>query len=132
MQPFHIETRVTYKDTDKMGVVYYANYFIWFEVCRTEYFRNKGYPYKRLEDKNIFLPVVDAHCEYKSSATYDDLIQIYLTDLTVKGVRLIFSYEIKNKETGELIARGYTTHVFIDNHRKPLKIPPEVREIIEN
>ncbi len=66
--------RVSYAETDQMGVVYYANYFIWFERGRTELLRNMGLPYKDLEKKNLLLPVVQASCSYKASAYYDNII----------------------------------------------------------
>ncbi|MFC2140292.1 acyl-CoA thioesterase [Candidatus Auribacterota bacterium] len=131
MDKFFINHRVTYKETDKMGVAYYSNYLVWFEICRTEYFREKGYPYLKLEEKNIFLPVVEAYCRYKSPVTYDDEIKVCLSDIGVEGIRLKFTYLIKNKMNEATVAKGCTTHVFIDKERRPLKVPPEINNIVE-
>ena len=68
--------RVRYADTDQMGVVYYANYLVWFEVGRTEWLRDAGWNYRDMEEAGISLPVIEAHCEYRQSARYDDEIEI--------------------------------------------------------
>ena len=68
--------RVRYADTDQMGVVYYANYLVWFEVARTEWLRDGGWSYREMEADGIALPVIEAHCEYRQPARYDDEIEI--------------------------------------------------------
>ena len=73
------QARVRYAETDKMGVVYYANYLVWFEVGRNEYMRACGYPYSKLEAQDIFMPVAEARCRYHASAIYDDVLQIETT-----------------------------------------------------
>ena len=74
MYAHSLEIRVSYAETDQMGVVYYANYFIWFERGRTELLRNIGLAYKDLEKKDLLLPVVKAFCSYHASAYYDDIV----------------------------------------------------------
>src|SRR5262245_2188331 len=68
--------RVRYAETDQMGVVYYANYFVWFEVGRTDLLRDSGWSYRHMEDEGYSLPVIDAHCVYRESAKYDDDIEV--------------------------------------------------------
>src|SRR5262245_28192662 len=70
------QVRVRYADTDQMGVVYYANYLVWFEVARTEWLREGGWSYREMEADGISLPVIEAHCEYRQPARYDDEIEI--------------------------------------------------------
>jgi acyl-CoA thioester hydrolase len=121
-----MDIRVTYADTDQMGVVYYSNYLIWFEMVRTEFFRAKGIVYKDLEVKDrIYLPVVEAHCTYKSPVKYDDVINIsaYLSE--VGRCRLTFEYEIMKE--GKLTTTGYTKHVFINDSSRPIEIPEKIR-----
>jgi len=113
-----------------MGVVYYSNYLVWFEICRTEYFRSLGYPYVDLERKKIFLPVLESYCRYKSSLTYDDEARVYLTAVEIKGIKLTFKCEVENKRTNQIAASGYTKHVFIDQNNKPIKIPVEILKLI--
>ncbi len=110
--------RVRYKDTDQMGVAYYANYLIWFEVGRTEMMRNLELPYREFEKSNIFLPVLKAFCEYKQPARYDDQLTIVTRLESLHNVRLVFNYEIKRKD--ELLASGYTEHAFVNNNGRPV------------
>ena len=129
---FCFEIRVRYSDTDKMGVVYYSNYFTWLEVARTEMFRSFGLDYRSIEkDKQLALPVIEAHCQYKSPARYDDIVLIETKISKMKNTSLRFDYNLINKDTGKLLALAYTTHVFIDKNRKPVKIPEEIKEVLK-
>ena len=123
-----IEVRVTYADTDQMGVVYYANYLIWFEMVRTEFFRGRGIVYKKLEDEQkIYLPVVEAHCSYKAPIRYDEVITVSTWLSEVGRCRLTFEYEISSG--GKVTTQGHTKHVFIDSKSKPIEIPVDIKEI---
>lgn len=118
------ELRVRYKETDRMGVVYYSNYLVWFEVARTELFRFYGLVYKDLEEKGFFLPVVECSCRYKMPVRYDDLVRI-TTCFSVSGrMRLRFEYNVETG--GRTAAEGYTDHVFVDEKGKPVPVPQEV------
>lgn len=114
--------RVRYKDTDQMGVVYYANYFIWFEVGRSDFFRAMGMDYKYLEQNEIFLPVVEAYCRYKYPARYDDLLRITTRLNFLQEVKLGFKYEITDAERETLLAWGQTTHAFVNKSGKPIAL----------
>lgn len=118
----HNETkiRVRYKDTDQMGVAYYANYFIWFEVGRSEYFRGLGMSYKYLEQNEIFLPVIEAYCKYKYPARYDDELKIITRLNFLREVKLGFQYEILSAEKNKLLVVGETIHAFVNKRGKPL------------
>ena len=131
MRYFDNEIRIRYADTDQMGVSYYANYFIWFEESRTEYFRSLGILYTECEAKGIFLPVVEAHSRFHSSTKYDDLIvcRTWLSEL--KRTSLKFSYEVYNKKNNELVCEGWTIHVFINDNFKPIRVPQDVRNAVE-
>lgn len=123
-----IEVRVTYADTDQMGVVYYANYLVWFEMVRTEYFRERGIVYKRLEDEDkIYLPVVEAHCSYKAPAKYDEIITVKTWLGETGRCRLTFEYEVSRNS--KVLTTGHTKHVFIDSNSKPIEIPEKIRGI---
>jgi len=105
--------RVTYRDTDQMNVVYYANYLVWFEMGRTELLRQTGHTYKEFEDTGHALPVIHCVCEYKKPARYDDLIRIRTRILHLSRASIIFGYQIINENTGEVIAEGETRHAII-------------------
>lgn len=118
----HNETtvRVRYKDTDQMGVAYYANYFVWFEVGRCEYFRGLGMSYRDLEQNEIFLPVIEAFCKYKSPARYDDLLRVVTRLNFLEDVKLGFYYEIFHLGKNTLLANGETIHAFVNRKGKPI------------
>ena len=130
MKKHNIEVRVRYAETDKMGIVYHTNHFVWFEVARTEFFRALGLPYSELEEKGYFLPVLKAHCEYKSHLGYDDEATVTAFIAAHKGTRISFHYEVRNKSSGKLVATGYTVHAFMNSDGKPVKIPEEVLKAI--
>lgn len=113
------KVKVRYAETDKMGVVYYANYYVWFEVGRTEYLVKKGYNYRQLEIDGIFLPVTESTCQYRLSAYYDDVLIIKTKITKLKGARLIFAYQVFREE--ELLATGTTVHAFVDREGKLVK-----------
>ena len=123
--------RVVYRDTDQMGVVYYANYYVYMEIGRVELMRSKGSSYRELEEKGVYIPVVHCHCDYKKPARYDDLLRIRSSISMLTRVRLQFQYEIYQHERDELLATGDTHHVFMatEDHR-PMRIPAEVTEML--
>ena len=102
--------RVRYSETDKMGVVYNANYFDWFEVARTELCRLWGIPYTKWEEDGLMLPVVEAHCRYKHPALYDDQVQLWCRVTEVKIHSITFEYRILRGNDYKLIAEGWTKH----------------------
>jgi acyl-CoA thioester hydrolase len=107
--------RVRYSETDKMGIVYYANYLIWFEIGRTEFCRVRGFSYKDMEENDdAFLVVAESYCRYKAPAFYDDelLIRTHITELRRRSLR--FGYEIVRVSDDHVIAEGETGHVVTD------------------
>lgn len=123
--------RVRYADTDKMGVVYHSNYAIYFEVGRTELFREIGLPYDEMEKHNIMLPLVNLNINYKKPAYYDEVLTVRTCVKEKPGVKIRFEYEIRN-EKKELLCDGETTLVFIDMQRnRPTRIPTDIEEGIK-
>ncbi len=119
--------RVPYADVDQMGYVYYANYLIYFERGRNELLRNFGLPYVELEERGIMLPVIEAHCEYKKSANYDDQLSIIACAEEIKGIRAKLSCEIFRRD--ELLAYGYTWHVSVNSQGRPCKMPKSLLKL---
>jgi acyl-CoA thioester hydrolase len=125
-----INYRIPYADTDQMGVVYYANYLVYFERVRNELFRDSGIRYKDLESQGIMLPVIEAHCNYSKPAKYDDLITIKGQFTQLKGTRIKIDCSILLQE--EEIARGYTIHAFMNAETKrPTRPPKEITKILQ-
>lgn len=105
--------RVRYAETDQMGVVYYANFLVWFEIGRVELLRQLGFDYKTMEvEDDCFIPVVEASCRYKSPARYDDQLIVETAVIAVRGAVLKFRYRVV-RDT-QLLAEGETTHVVTD------------------
>ena len=119
--------RVRYAETDQMGVVYYANYLVWFEVGRTDLLRENGWSYREMEVEGFSLPVTEAHCEYKSSAKYDDDIQVKTTGTMVSPVRVRFNYEVARAGDGALLATGFTVHATLNLAGRPCRLPERAR-----
>lgn len=105
--------RVRYGETDRMGYVYYGDYAEYFEVGRVEALRSLGFPYRKLEDEGIMLPVFDMHVRYHRPSRYDDTITVRTTIEEMPSVRIRFRYELLN-EKGELLTEATTTLVFVD------------------
>jgi acyl-CoA thioester hydrolase len=122
--------RVRYAETDRMGVVYYANYLVWFEVGRTEWLRRSGRTYRDLEEQGLGLPVIQAYCEYKLGARYDDELEIATRARVVSPVRLAFDYAVVRTADGALVASGYTVHASVDRTGRPVRLPAAVKELL--
>jgi acyl-CoA thioester hydrolase len=120
--------RVIYGDTDQMGVVYYANYFRYFEFARSELFRARGGSYVTMERDGFALPVVEASCHYKASARYDDLIAID-TRVELRRASMSFTYEIRRDGEPQLLATGKTVHACIKEGR-PVRLPDGVIKLL--
>jgi acyl-CoA thioester hydrolase len=119
--------RVRYAETDQMGVVYHANYFVWFEVGRTDLLRSTGWTYREMEADGLSLPVIEAHCEFKQPARYDDELEVKTIGELMSPVRVAFNYEIVRQADGGLLATGRTVHATLDREGRPSRLPDRVR-----
>ena len=124
------QVRVRYAETDKMGVAYYANYFVWFEVGRSELLRTHGRSYRQLEEAGLLLPVIDAQCNYRAPARYDDTLTITTTGSLKSRARVTFSYEVSRQTTSELLASGTTVHAATDPRGRPQRIPATLQALL--
>jgi acyl-CoA thioester hydrolase len=122
------EVRVRYAETDQMGVAYYANYLVWFEVGRSEFCRERGFRYADLEALGFKLVVSDVHCRYRNSARYDETV-IVRTRLKGVNKRMVtFGYQILRQE--EVIAEGETRHLCVDSNGKTRSLPEKFLECL--
>ncbi|MCC6278452.1 MAG: acyl-CoA thioesterase [Oligoflexia bacterium] len=119
------EIRVPFFDTDAMGVVHHANHFRYFEVARIHHLRARGVNYKDWTDKGFHLPLVESHCRYRRPARFEDLLEVSVK-VSRQGVRFVFDYEMINKNTGELVATGYTHHVPVNDELKVIEPPQDL------
>jgi acyl-CoA thioester hydrolase len=121
--------RVRYAETDRMGVVYYANYLVWFEVARADLLRQTGWTYREMEETGVMLPVIEARCEYRRPARYDDEVEVRTEGRLESPVRLSFSYEVVLKASGQVAAVGSTVHAGTDPEGRPCRLPARLREV---
>ena len=128
--PHTLTVRATYADTDQMGMVYYGNYFTWFEMGRTELLRTAGLAYRAVEQQGVFLPVRESYCKYQKSVRYDDEIAVktWLTAATSATIR--FDYEISKENA--VLATGYTVHFFMNLQGRPIKPPKNIMAVIKS
>ena len=113
-----------------MGVVYYANYFVWFEVGRTDLLRNAGLSYLEMERDGFSLPVVEARCGYRQPARYDDDLDIRTLGTLLSPVRVRFDYEVTRAADDVVLADGHTVHASLDPTGKPRRLPRRVQDIL--
>jgi acyl-CoA thioester hydrolase len=123
--------RVRYAETDQMGVVYYANYFVWFEIGRTDLLRTLGGTYRDLEADGIFLPVIEAACQYIDSCRYDDELTIETTGRVLSPVRVEFTYTVIRARDGARAAAGRTVHAALNRDGRPTRLPAAVRAALD-
>jgi acyl-CoA thioester hydrolase len=121
--------RVRYAETDQMGVVYYANYFVWFEVARTDLLRALGWSYREMEQAGVSLPVIEAHCEYVRPARYDDELEILTAGRLLSPARMEFTYEVRLAAQTAVAATGRTMHASVDANGRPCRLPERIREV---
>jgi acyl-CoA thioester hydrolase len=121
--------RVRYAETDQMGVVYYANYFVWFEVGRTDLLRESGWNYRDMEVDGFALPVIEAQCRFRESAKYDDEIEVRTSGAMVSPIRVQFTYEVVRTADAVTLATGTTVHATLDRNGKPCRLPARVRTL---
>ncbi len=126
MTPIRTTLRVRYAETDQMGVVYYANYFVWCEIGRVEFFRQLGYDYKQMEiDDDCHLPVVESHCRYRAPARYDDEVVIETRVTAARSSVIKFSYRILRlgPDAEQLLAEAETVHVTVNKFMQKRNLP---------
>jgi len=120
--------RVRYPEADRMGVAYHANYFVWFEMGRTELMRESGCTYRELEDREgIHFPVVRAGARYLAPARYDDRLVVHTRLTSISGVRVRFEYELCEEPSGRTLATGFTEHATVGKNGRPRRMPELLR-----
>jgi len=124
--------QVRYAETDQMGVVYYANFLVWFEIGRTDFCRDHGFAYRDMEQQDgLYIMVAEARCRYKAPARYDDMILVRTRLKEVRRRVLIFGYEVYRQGTNDLLAEGETVHVITDRAGHPRALPEKYRELFD-
>lgn len=116
--------RVRYAETDRMGVVYHSNHFVWFEIGRVELLRQLGFSYLDMEEKDgCYIAVIDARCRYKAPTYYDDEVVVRTHLAYLRESLVQFGYELLRASNGDLLAEGDTTHIVVDKQMRKISIP---------
>jgi acyl-CoA thioester hydrolase len=125
-----ITLRVNYSETDQMGVVYHANYLVWFDRARTELMRATGLTYKELEQQGVYLAVAEVQVRYRAAARYDDLVRVRCWVRDLGSRRVTFGYAVDRAETGELLATGATSLVSLTHQHTLTRLPAHVCDLL--
>ena len=128
------ERRAQYYETDQMGVVHHSNYIRWFEEARVDFLRQAGAGYEKMEADGIISPVLSVSCQYKTMVRFDDQVVIRLGILSYTGIKLCISYEVRDRESGEIRCIGESSHCFLGKDGKPVSLKrqyPEYHKILQ-
>jgi acyl-CoA thioester hydrolase len=112
-----------------MGIVYYANYLVWFEVARSDWLRHQGWSYRDMETEGFSLPVLEVQCMYRQPARYDDDLEVKAIGQLLSPVRVEFAYEIVRLEDTAILATGRTVHAAVDRDGRPCRLPERIRSL---
>ncbi len=123
--------RVIYADTDMMGRVYYGRFYEYFEAARSHMLREMGLPYLEVERSGTFLPVLESHCEHKSSATFDDILIVRTIIRKMPTARFRIDYKVFKEGKGEIIAEGHTVHAFVNRDGHPVRPPKIMLDVLK-
>lgn len=119
---FDLPIRVRYAETDRMGLLHHANYFVYFEMGRVEFLRHKGYSYKDMEDEGSLIVLSDIGCRYRKPAYYDDLLTLRTIVERTTHVKIVHRYEVYRG--ADLLAVGHSTVACVGRDMRPRRLPP--------
>lgn len=121
--------KVSYYETDKMGITHHSNYIRWMEEARIDFFNQLGFPYKKVEEQGVISPIINVECNYKSTTTFDDVVEISVNVEKFTGVQLILKYNMMNLENKKIVAIGKTKQCFLDENSKPIILKKRFLEL---
>jgi len=108
--------KVRYAETDKMGIVYHSNYYIYFEVAREDFIKAAGIEYKDMENMGIMMPLVETRCKYHEGAKYADELIVETSLKEISPIKVVLKYDVIRKDDNKIIAEGETTQAFVDKN----------------
>ncbi len=129
------ERTANYYETDRMGIIHHSNYIRWFEETRIYFLEKAGYPYKKMEDDGVMIPVLSAECEYKNAVKFGETVLIALKIAEFNGFKMTIKYTVTGKDDGQLKATGTTRHFFVTTDMKPIRVTrthPEIFKVFND
>ena len=133
IEPFY--RSVLYYETDKMAVVHHSNYLRWLEEARLDFLEQMGLPYDKMEKDGIMIPVLSAACQYKYAVRFGDTVCVKMKMEEFNGLKFRISYNVTDKETGEIRLTAETSHFFVDSSFKPIRVKrvrPDIYDVFKN
>lgn len=121
--------KVRYAETDKMGIAYHSNYYIWFEVARGDFVKKIDITYNQMEQSGILMPLVETYCKYLRPSRYDDELIVKTSIEELTPVKIVLDYRVMNEATGKLIAKGKTTQTFINRDFRILNLEKKYTQL---
>lgn len=129
---FHHDIHVRYNETDQMGIVYHANYIIWFNEARDRFMRSLGISIPELERSGLTFPVTDVTCRYLAPARYGDIVRVWVEPVMSPVARLEMRYRVTKPNSSKVLCTGATVNVILDANGKMLiKLPPILRRFAD-
>ncbi|EKN69438.1 4-hydroxybenzoyl-CoA thioesterase [Neobacillus bataviensis LMG 21833] len=134
MRSNELEVLVNWGDTDKAGIVYYPNFFKWFDIAGHQFFRSCDLsPVQLEEERGIIVPLLDVQCTFEKALLYDDLITIHtkveeINRKTIKLGHVVY-------RDGERVAHGYECRGWVEQSAEGIKavlIPEDVKAILSD
>lgn len=122
--------RVRFGDTDAAGIVYYANYLRWFEAGRAELMRAAGLPYHEVVNEGAYLPVIETWCRYRSSARYDDEVEIESWVHELRHATLLVAHRIYRLPERTLLVEGAARLGCVGPSGRPQRLPSRLVEAV--
>lgn len=123
--------KVRYVETDQMGIVHHSNYYAWFEVGRTEFISASGMNYREMEKQGVLLPLVESSCKYIQGAKYEDVLTIKTWIEELNGAKVVFNYHVIREEDNKVLAKGSTTHAFVNKDFKIINLKKKNGDVWE-
>ncbi len=133
MTDFFVDTKfhVRYAETDAMGIVHHSSYIVWFEEGRSEFMRQIGLPYSKVEDMGFYFSVLEVNARYISPAVYDDIVVVRTRLVEVKSRKLAIRYEVLRDADGKLLAEGNSLHICLNREFKIARMPQELFDLLK-
>ena len=128
------EREVYYYETDRMGIVHHSNYIRWFEEARVDFLTQANYPFKRIEDEGIMIPVLSVSCTYRKPKIFGDTFIVKIKPTFFNGIKFSMEYEVRKKGSEDIYITGDSSHCFVDNDMKPIllrKNNPEMYNVLK-
>ncbi len=123
------ELIVRYAETDQMGIVHHSVYPVWFEAGRTDYMEKEGYPYSRMEEEGLMLPLSKLECRFVEGAKYGNTVIVESKIDRVSPFRLEIIYKALRKSDNTLLAEGRTVHAWTDTSLRIVNIKNDFPEL---